>query len=275
MESSVDISLIAPGKTLRVIPFNTFHGAFNMAVDFFLAQNIHEQDDPILRFYGWNPACLSLGRHQDESLVSREMLAKDGISLVRRPTGGSAILHEMELTYSLIVPNGQEQHHSIYALFHQVLARSLQHAGYRVGLHERAQDDNYLKEQKKSFACFNRPAFTEITFEGKKLVGSAQKLYRNSLLQHGSIMISGEQTRVLDYLVLTDEERNSFKNKIRETAINLTTISPKGITAYNLSNQITEEFARHGVHSIYYRQLTRSENESAQALRAQFERTFM
>ncbi len=275
MESSVDISLIAPAKSLRVIPYNTFHGAFNMAVDFFLAQTILPQDDPILRFYGWEPACLSLGKHQSEALVSREALLNHGVDLVQRPTGGSAILHESELTYSLIVPNGQESHHTIYALFHRILAQSLRGMGYEVDLHVRMQNDNYLKEQKKSFACFNRPAFTEVTFSGKKLVGSAQKLYRNSLLQHGSIMIAGDQSRVLDYLVLSDPERKRLKNKVKKTAVSLAAISGQTVTAYDLSSRITEEFARHGVQSIYYRQLTRAEREGAKKLSARFDRTFI
>jgi lipoate-protein ligase A len=175
----------------------------------------------------------------------------------------------------LIVPNGQERHHAIYALFHRILAQSLRHTGYEVDLHERAQNDNYLKEQKKSFACFNRPAFTEVTFRGKKLVGSAQKVYRNSLLQHGSIMIAGEQSRVLEYLVLSEPERKILKKKVRETAISLSAISDKTVDAYDLSSCLTEEFARHGVQSIYYRQLTRAEHEGANKLSAQFDRTFI
>ncbi len=273
MESSVDISPIVPGASLRVIPYESFHGAFNMAVDFFLAQSIQPEDDPVLRFYGWNPPCLSIGRHQDESLVSRKALKEQGVDLVRRPTGGSAILHDAELTYSLIVPDGQERHHAVYEAFHRLLAEALHDAGYAVDLHKAVDKTNYLKDKKNSFACFNRPAFTEIKYQGKKLVGSAQKMYRHSLLQHGSIMISGRQDRVLDFLNMSDEEKEKRKADVQKKAVSLEEIASNPPSVYDISSRFTEVFARHGVPSIYYRQLTREERKGAETLCSRFDST--
>jgi len=270
VELSVDISPICPRKTLRIIPYNQFHGAFNMAVDFFLAQSIDRDDDPILRFYGWDPYCLSLGRHQDQLLVDAAKLKKDEIELVRRPTGGSAILHAAELTYSLIVPLGQEQHHAIYNQMHLLIAAALQKLGYDAQLHDNEMHDNYLKQKKKSFACFNRPAMTEIKFKDKKLAGSAQKLYRSSLLQHGSILIDGSQERVVNYLQLDASEKTYLKEKVQNTSVTLQAIRPDIIHPEQLATEITEQFDQHGVQSIYYQQLTESEKRAAIVRSAEF-----
>ena len=107
-----------------------------MALDFSLAQKLVPSDDPILRFYGWEPVCLSLGHHQDASEVDLTQLAKDHVDIVRRPTGGSAILHAQELTYSLIVAGENSRHHTIYAAFHHLLASTLRDLGYPVQLHQ-------------------------------------------------------------------------------------------------------------------------------------------
>ncbi|WP_456442808.1 lipoate--protein ligase family protein, partial [Caldithrix abyssi] len=90
-----------------------------MALDFYLAQNIQENDPPVLRFYGWQPYCLSLGYHQDEKFIDFSALEQKGYHAVRRPTGGSAILHSEELTYGLMAPRMEINVHAIYYLFHK------------------------------------------------------------------------------------------------------------------------------------------------------------
>lgn len=263
MESSVDTTGICPQKSLRVIPFQKFTGPLNMALDFTLAQGLTSVDDPILRFYGWDPACLSLGRHQDAALVNFEQLAKDGYELVRRPTGGSAILHDQELTYCLMVPGGQKRHHRIYSDFHQLLAAALNGLGYPVQLHEQQLHGNYLVEARKTFACFNRPAYAEIKYTQKKVVGSAQKLFPNSLLQHGSIMLTSNQEQVLDYLHLQDEAKNEQAHALRHSSIGLAEINSRKINELALSNAIIEQFADNGVKSIYFRNHTTVEISEA------------
>ncbi len=270
MESSVDVSVLAPHGRLRVIPFQYFNGAVNMALDFFLAENITAQDDPILRFYGWEPHCLSLGKHQDAGFINRVQLVKDGIDLVRRPTGGSAVLHAHELTYSLIVPAGQERHHQIYRLFHHILAAALRKLNYEVQLHEKEVEGNYLKEGQKTFACFNRSAFSEIKYQNKKVVGSAQKLFRNSLLQHGSILLSGTQTEVLKYLSVTENEKKGLANALHQSALGLKEINSRKMTAQKLSRAIKEQFACSGVNSIYLKNTAYDELLEAEKMSNQF-----
>ncbi len=270
MESSVDVSILAPHGRLRVIPFQYFNSAVNMALDFFLAENIAADDDPILRFYGWEPHCLSLGKHQDAGLIKRTQLAKDGIDLVRRPTGGSAVLHAHELTYSLIVHGGQEYHHQIYRLFHHVLADTLRKLSYEVQLHDRGVEGNYLKEGQKTFACFNRSAFSEIKYQDKKVVGSAQKLFRNSLLQHGSILLSGSQVEVLKYLSINETEKKVLADALHQSALSLKEINSRKMTAQKLSEAIKEQFACSGVNSIYLKNTAYAELLEAEKMSNQF-----
>ena len=270
MASYVDISIISPNKSLRIIPFQKFSGAQNMALDLLLAESIKPEDSPILRFYGWKPHCISLGFHQEDSLVSRNKILKGGIHLVRRPTGGSAILHANELTYSLIVPNAQGVHHEVYSIFHKLLSVSLVELGYAVELHQNGLDENYLKNARKSFACFNRSAFAEIKYNNKKVVGSAQKILRNGILQHGSIILSGTQADVLDYLTLNPEELSSLKNELRHSSISLEQINSQEMSQGMLSKAITEQFAINGIKSIYFMKTMENVLKEAQKKMAEF-----
>ena len=270
MESSVDVSVLSPRGRLRIIPFQVYSGAVNMAYDFFLAENVSPQDDPVLRFYGWKPYCLSLGRHQDLQQINRKRLKADGIDLVRRPTGGSAVLHAQELTYSLIVPGGQEQHHTIYRIFHQVLADALRKMHYDVQLYDRDDEGNYLRGAQKSFACFNRSAYSEIKYLDKKVVGSAQKLFQNSLLQHGSILLSGTQTDVMTYLSISENEKKNLTDALYHSAISLKEINSRNIAPEELSNAIKEQFAYSGVNSIYSKNTAYDELSEIKRMSNQF-----
>lgn len=234
-----------------------------MALDFNFAKSINQGDDPILRFYGWEPGCLSLGHHQSADLVNIEKLIQDGYGLVRRPTGGSAILHTRELTYSLIVPDGKKLHHQIYSDFHKMLATALNKLGYEVELHQEQLGGNYLAKGRTTFACFNRPAYAEIKYEQKKVVGSAQKLYAHSLLQHGSIMLASNQVQVLDYLDLDSNERKKQEHALGHSSTGLTEINSQKINELALSEAIVEQFADNGVKSIYFRNHTAKEFDEA------------
>lgn len=251
MASSVDLNIIAPGQKIIVSPYHLFSGARNMAIDHSLAVRAAQLEAPVLRFYGWRPHCLSLGHHQKTDAVNFAKLKEANIDLVRRPTGGSAILHAHELTYGLIVPHGNTRHHQIYQTFHYFLGQVLQKLGYEVELHEHHLQENYLKEAARSFACFNRPAFTEIKWHSRKLVGSAQKLFPDSLLQHGSLLISGKQSRALEYLNYSEERRQALAAQLDKSSVSLEEIRPKRISAEQLSQHILKELANYGLRLIY------------------------
>lgn len=225
---------IFPFNQLIVFPYQTFTGAMNMALDYYLAQNIEQFKAPILRFYGWQPYCLSLGYHQDEKFIDLNALREKGYQAVRRPTGGSAILHSEELTYGLIVPNQNLNNHDIYYLFHKYLVEALNQLNFPVSLNYQADKENYLRSAEKRFACFNRPAFTEIKYQNKKVVGSAQKLYKKALLQHGSILLGPKQNEII-YLMNADEQaKQRYLKILKNSSVSLSEISPENKIDLNL-----------------------------------------
>jgi len=259
-----------PFSSLRILPYQVLSGAFNMALDFYLAQSIRPDHAPVLRFYGWRPYCLSLGYHQDASLVDLKSLAAQGYEAVRRPTGGSAIFHSHELTYALIVPGTKINHHAIYRTFHSLLAHALNRLGFPVTLNEQADDENYLKKGKERFACFNRPATAEIQFNGKKVVGSAQKLYRSALLQHGSILIGPEQKKIIRFLNTNDREKEIYLQKLERRSTALAEIRKIPVQPVQIAEALLESFEKFLGLNLYYEPLSNSQLTEAQKFVDQF-----
>lgn len=224
-----------PFNLLKVIPYQKYTGLENMAIDRLLVERAVEWQAPVLRFYGWNPWCLSLGRHQSAAEVDRDALNRKGFDLVRRPTGGSAILHARELTYSFVMPRQQAMdHHEMYEWLHAHLAAAINEAGYPVELSTASPRGNYLKGNADVFACFNRKAKSEIHYQGKKVVGSAQKIYQQAILQHGSLMIGEEHREILSFLRLNDGEREKQKRLLHDNALALNSISEATVDARQL-----------------------------------------
>lgn len=168
-------------------------GAYNMALDQTLLESYRQTGQPTLRFYGWSPPCLSIGLGQrllrDVDLAA---CAARGIDVVRRPTGGRAILHDQELTYALVIATnhpliGSSSVVESYRSISEALCRSLALLGVQAALAPRPDRD-----ATKSAACFDLPGDYEITVRERKLVGSAQRRQQGVLLQHGSILIRAD-----------------------------------------------------------------------------------
>jgi lipoate-protein ligase A len=165
-------------------------GAWNMAVDEVLLDGVQSGRPPTLRFYGWSPACLSLGYFQPFDVVDLDGCRRQGVDIVRRPTGGRAILHDRELTYSLSLPAGVLGHDAGILPSYSRISRALQ-----AGLAQLGATTTMAPESAASSVaehgpiCFDRPSAHEILLQGRKLVGSAQVRRGDALLQHGSILI--------------------------------------------------------------------------------------
>jgi lipoyl(octanoyl) transferase len=187
-------------------------GSHNMAVDEQLLAGVAAgTEPPTLRFYRWKPACLSLGYFQPPELVDVEACRRYRVDVVRRPTGGRAILHDRELTYSVSLPLsvlGQEQ--GVVASYRRLslaLVDGLRAAGYPV----RAQPEAVDHRVQSSPACFDRPAQHEILLFGRKVVGSAQVRRGGALLQHGSILFAPQVEETLRLLRLEPGEREALR----------------------------------------------------------------
>ena len=166
-------------------------GAWNMAVDEVLLDGVAAgSSPPTLRFYTWMPACLSLGYFQPFSVVNVEGCRKLGIDIVRRPTGGRAILHDRELTYSVALPASLLGHDAGILPSYRRLSLALQAGLQRLGIDvSLAPESEAPTRAVHGPACFDRPSAHEILLRGRKVVGSAQVRRAGALLQHGSIVI--------------------------------------------------------------------------------------
>ena len=197
-------------------------GAANMAVDETLAESAAAGDaPPTLRFYRWQPATVSLGRHQPVADVDRQKIAEKGYDLVRRPTGGRAILHTDELTYSVAAPAGDPRMAGGVMDAYLLLSNGLLAGLEGVGLAAQKAAGDVRAGRDVSAACFEVPSAYEITASGRKLMGSAQSRRRSYVLQHGSLPLVGDITRLVDVLALPPAEAATLRTQLAGRACTL------------------------------------------------------
>jgi lipoate-protein ligase A len=192
----------------RILRTPAANGAWNMAVDEAILESVQQDAAmPTLRLYAWQPACLSLGYAQPYRDANIEGLAQNGWQIVRRPTGGRAILHTDELTYSVIAPLDEPRVAGGVLESYRRLSQALVAALRRLGLPAQADREYALPQdaQVSGPVCFEVPSNYEITVEGKKLIGSAQARRKEGVLQHGSLPLYGDLTRITRALRFYDE----------------------------------------------------------------------
>ena len=214
--------------TIRLIRSGTHTGAFNMALDEALWQHYTQQKlagekpVPTLRFYGWQPSALSLGYAQRaEREVDFEACRELGIDWVRRPTGGRAILHEAsELTYSLVGSVDDPQFGGGVLESYRKISGALVEGLTRLGVAAQlAGHDQRGNHDAVSAACFDAPSAYEVTWQGRKIIGSAQARQRGVLLQQGTILLGVDVSRL--FAVLRSDDRSQA---IRQVATRLTSV---------------------------------------------------
>jgi len=173
---------------LQIVPYAVNSGKINMALDKKLLEDSikGKLEEPIFRLYGWSPACVSLGRNQKEDFLNKDFLKSKNIDVVRRLTGGRALLHDNEITYSFICPinylkNG-EHVVSSYKEISQILIDKFKNLGIEL-------DFGTSKPIKTGFEyCMLVSTGADLCYDGKKLIGSAQCRKNGYILQHGSIL---------------------------------------------------------------------------------------
>ena len=162
-------------------------------------------DSCLWRFYAWRPYAVTLGYNQDVSGIDREKCRLAGIDVVRRPTGGRAVFHAEEFTYSFFTESS-EQNSELYRMVHEVIKLALE----SLGIHAEFCRSTLARPQgggaPVAVSCFTASARYELQVEGRKLVGSAQRRTRNILLQHGSLPLSSRHKELCTYVSLADGE---------------------------------------------------------------------
>lgn len=166
-------------------------GATNMAVDHALLERAANCDEAVLRIYTWARPTLSLGMHE-RARVQPEAAALAGVDVVRRPTGGRALLHHREVTYSVTAPAQSSSLSDSYRAINSILLDALGQLG--VAAQEAARAGRPLRPD--AAACFAQANAGELVVDGRKLVGSAQRRDEHALLQHGSILLEDNQAMI-------------------------------------------------------------------------------
>jgi len=212
--------------------------AMNMAVDEAILQ-LHSEGKvpPTVRFYTWEPATLSIGYFQKaEKEIDFAELRKHQLGFVRRPTGGRAVLHDQELTYSVVVSERHPKMPSSVTEAYKVISMGLLHGFQNLNL--QAEMVSLASEEEKekysspgSSACFDSPSWYELVVEGKKVAGSAQTRQKGVILQHGSILLDMDVELLFSLLKFPSERvKERMMESFRQKAVTINEVSPVQVT---------------------------------------------
>ncbi|MER2172443.1 MAG: biotin/lipoate A/B protein ligase family protein [Psychrobacillus psychrodurans] len=212
--------------------------SYNMAMDEALL-DWHSEGliPPVIRFYEWNPATLSIGYFQTvEKEIDMDAVKRLGLGFVRRPTGGRGVLHEHELTYSVIVTESYPSMPATVTEAYRVISEGLLLGFQNLGLNAYFSIPN-TDEQKenlkkpKSAVCFDAPSWYELVVEGKKVAGSAQTRQKGVILQHGAILLDLDEDKLIETFKFTsDEVRNRVRKGLSQKAVSINKIISKPVT---------------------------------------------
>lgn len=225
--------------------------AFNMALDEALMDwHSDGKIPPVIRFYGWNPATLSVGYFQQvEKEIDLDAVKAHQLGFVRRPTGGRGVLHEHELTYSVIVSEEHPEMPNSVTEAYRVISEGILKGFHRLGLVAyfavpKTVEEREALKNPRSAVCFDAPSWYELVVEGRKVAGSAQTRQKGVILQHGSILLDLDEDKLFSLFKYPNERvkermKKAFKNK----AVAINEISPRRITLEEAKEAFYHGFA--------------------------------
>lgn len=232
------------GAAWRFLLSAPMDGPTNMAVDEAILTAVASgASPPTVRVYCWEPPCLSLGYFQPLEEANLDECARRGVPVVRRATGGSAILHADELTYSVSVlendPHVRGDVLTSYGAIASVLVQALARLGVAAAL---APVSGVPIGGKRPAPCFLRPAGHEIVAKGRKLVGSAQVRRNGALLQHGAMPLDGDPGEICGLLAMAAETRKAAAERLRTGAITLAEAAGREVTFAEAADAVRDAF---------------------------------
>lgn len=223
---------------------------YNMAMDEALLNFVSRGEiDPVIRFYTWDPATLSIGYFQRlQKEIDIEKVKEKGFGLVRRQTGGRGVLHDKELTYSVIVPESHPNMPSTITEAYRVVSQGLLEGFKNLGFETyfavpRSKEEREKLKQPRSSVCFDAPSWYELVVEGRKIAGSAQTRQKGVILQHGSILQDIDIDELFDMFIFkNDRLKAKMKEAFVEKAVAINDISEKHITLEEMEQAFEEGF---------------------------------
>ena len=226
--------------------------AYNMALDEALL-NWHSKGEigPVLRFYEWEPATLSIGYFQQvERDIQIEQVKKEGLGFVRRQTGGRGVLHDDELTYSVIVsekyPNMPETVTEAYRVISQGLLEGFRLLGFQAEFSiPQSEEEQAALKRPKSGVCFDAPSWYELVVEGKKIAGSAQTRQKGVILQHGAILRHLDIDRLISLFRFPSEEaKQRMYDSLPQRAVAIDQLTERDIPIDELVRAFSKGFEK-------------------------------
>jgi len=201
--------------------------AWNMACDEALGEAVRAgRSLPVVRFFQWNPPAVSFGYSQRIAReVDVDLVRRDGIGMVRRVTGGRAVLHADEITYSVICresdPVAAGGITATYARISEGLATGLRACGVPADLARASDPAAPLRAREATLPCFGSTARAEVVVAERKLIGSAQHRMRGLMIQHGSILLGPRHRDLVRYLRADGDARERFARRLEESTTSL------------------------------------------------------
>lgn len=193
--------------------------------------------EPIFRLYGWSPACVSLGRNQSDDFLNKELLKSKNIDVVKRLTGGRALLHDKELTYSYICPISSLKNGKSVVNSYKEISQFLIDAFEKLGINlEFGQNRIYSRPHTKFDYCMSISTGADLSFQGKKLIGSAQFRKEGYILQHGSILFDYD----------SDLIEQLFNEKVDESALTCINLIDPAISRDEIIEVLDDTFVNYG-----------------------------
>lgn len=254
--------------------------SYNMALDEALL-NWHSKGliPPIIRFYEWNPATLSIGYFQKaEKEIDLEAVKRHGFGFVRRPTGGRAVLHDKELTYSVIVSEEHPDMPQTVTEAYRVISQGILEGFKELGLDayfavpESDEEKANLKNPRSS-VCFDAPSWYELVVEGRKVAGSAQTRQKGVILQHGSILLDLDVETLYDLFKFSNERvKERMLRAFRSKAVAINDLREKPVSIDEARAAFRVGFAKGlGVELVPYELTAEQHAEVMQIARERYE----
>ncbi|UXV54644.1 lipoate--protein ligase family protein [Staphylococcus aureus] len=225
---------------------------YNMAMDEALLNFVSRGEiDPVIRFYTWNPATLSIGYFQRlQKEIDIDKVKEKGFGLVRRQTGGRGVLHDKELTYSVIVPESHPNMPSTVTEAYRVISQGLLEGFKNLGFDTyfavpKTPEERQKLKQPRSSVCFDAPSWYELVVEGRKIAGSAQTRQKGVILQHGSILQDIDIDELFDMFIYKNERlKLKMKEAFVEKAVAINDISDEHITISQMEEAFENGFKK-------------------------------
>ncbi len=251
---------------------------YNMALDEALLNFVSRGEiDPVIRFYTWNPPTLSIGYFQRLSKeIDIDKVKEKGYGLVRRQTGGRGVLHDKELTYSVIVPESHPDMPKTVTEAYRVISEGLLEGFKSLGFDAyfavpRSKEEREKLKQPRSSVCFDAPSWYELVVEGKKIAGSAQTRQKGVILQHGSILQDVDIDDLFDMFIFkNDRLKAKMKEAFVEKAVAINDLSDSHVSLTEMEVAFKEGFKKALGLEYQPLELTVAQQEEVKALEEKY-----